>query len=98
MRSIKTKLFSLAMAVSMVLALAGCAMSTPSTVGSIGGVEIPAGIYLLAQYNSYNTASGLAKLATGETASDVKAVLKAPAPVPSTARRSPPRAASMWPS
>ena len=76
MRSIKTKLFSLAMAVSMVLALAGCAMSTPSTVGSIGGVEIPAGIYLLAQYNSYNTASGLAKLATGETASDVKAVLK----------------------
>jgi len=52
-------------------------MSTPSTVGSIGGVDIPAGIYLLAQYNSYNTASGLAKLATGETASDVKAVLKA---------------------
>lgn len=77
MRSIKTKLFSLAMAVSMVLALAGCAMSTPSTIGSIGGVDIPAGIYLLAQYNSYNTASGLAKLATGETASDVKAVLKA---------------------
>ena len=77
MRSIKTKLFSLAMAVSMVLALAGCAMSTPSTVGSIGGVDIPAGIYLLAQYNSYNTVSGLAKLATGETASDVKAVLKA---------------------
>ena len=77
MRSIKTKLFSLAMAVSMVLALAGCAMSAPSTVGSIGGVEIPAGIYLLAQYNSYNTASGVAELATGETASDVKAVLKA---------------------
>ena len=77
MRSIKTKLFSLAMAVSMVLALAGCAMSAPSTVGSIGGVEIPAGVYLLAQYNSYNTASGLADLATGETANDVKAVLKA---------------------
>ena len=52
-------------------------MSTPANVGSIGGVEIPAGVYLLAQYNSYNTASGLAKLATGETASDVKAVLKA---------------------
>ena len=52
-------------------------MSAPSTVGSIGGVEIPAGIYLLAQYNSYNTASGVAELATGETASDVKAVLKA---------------------
>ena len=77
MRSIKTKLFSLAMAVSMVLALAGCAMSTPSTVGSIGGVEIPAGVYLLAQYNAYNTAASAADLATGETASDVKAVLKA---------------------
>jgi len=77
MRSIKTKLCRLAMAVSRVRSLAGCAMSTPSTVGSIGGVDIPAGIYLLAQYNSYNTASGLAKLATGETASDVKAVLKA---------------------
>ena len=77
MRSIKTKLFSLAMAVSMVLALAGCAMSTPATVGTIGGVEIPAGVYLLAQYNAYNTASSLADLATGETASDVKAVLKA---------------------
>ena len=36
-----------------------------------------AGIYLLAQYNSYNTAANAAELATGETASDVKAVLKA---------------------
>ena len=77
MRSIKTKLFSLGMAAAMLLALAGCAMSTPSTVGSIGGVEIPAGIYLLAQYNAYNTASSAADLATGETANDVKAVLKA---------------------
>ena len=56
MRSIKTKLFSLGMAASMLLALGGCAMSTPANVGSIGGVEIPAGVYLLAQYNSYNTA------------------------------------------
>ena len=77
MRSIKTKLFSLGMAASMLLALGGCAMSTPANVGSIGGVEIPAGVYLLAQYNSYNTASSLADLATGETANDVKAVLKA---------------------
>ena len=98
MRSIKTKLFSLAMAVSMVLALAGCAMSTPSTVGSIGGIEIPAGIYLLAQYNSYNTAANAAELVTGETASDVKAVLKAPAPAPSVMRKSPPPAVSMLPS
>ena len=94
----KQKFISLALAVMLLLGVTGCAMSTPASVGSIGGVDIPAGIYLLAQYNSYNTASGLAKLATGETASDVKAVLRPPAPVPSTARRSPPRAASMWPS
>ena len=62
---------------ALLLGVTGCAMSTPASVGSIGGVDIPAGIYLLAQYNAYNTASGAAKLATGETASNVKAVLKA---------------------
>lgn len=77
MRSIKTKLFSLATAAAMLFSLAGCNLSTPSSVGSIGGVDIPAGVYLLAQYNAYNTAAGLADLATGETASDVKAVLNA---------------------
>lgn len=77
MRSIKTKLLSLGVAAAMLLALAGCNISTPSSVGTIGNVDIPAGVYLLAQYNAYNTASGLADLATGESASDVKAVLKA---------------------
>ena len=77
MHSIKTKLFALGMAVSMLLGLAGCALSTPADVGTIGDVKIPAGVYLLAQYNAYTTASGLADLATGETAKDVKAVLKA---------------------
>lgn len=77
MRSIKTKLFGLGMAAAMLLSLAGCNLSTPASVGSIGDVEIPAGVYLLAQYNAYSTASGLADLATGETANDVKAVLKA---------------------
>lgn len=76
MHSIKTKLFALGMAVSMLLGLAGCALSTPADVGTIGDVKIPAGVYLLAQYNAYTTASGLADLATGETANDVKAVLK----------------------
>ena len=61
----------------MLLGVTGCTITTPSSVGSIGGVEIPAGIYLLAQYNAYETVSGLADLATGETADDVKAVLKA---------------------
>ena len=73
----KQKFISLALAVMLLLGVTGCAMSTPASVGSIGGVDIPAGIYLLAQYNAYNTASGAAKLATGETASNVKAVLKA---------------------
>ena len=65
----KQKFISLALAVMLLLGVTGCAMSTPASVGSIGGVDIPAGIYLLAQYNAYNTASGAAKLATGETAS-----------------------------
>lgn len=73
----KQKFISLALAVMLLLGVTGCAMSTPASVGSVGGVDIPAGIYLLAQYNAYNTASGAAKLATGETASNVKAVLKA---------------------
>ena len=77
MRSIKTKLCSLGMAAAMLLALAGCNLSTPSSVGGIGGVDIPAGVYLLAQYDAYNTASALADLATGETANDVSAVLRA---------------------
>lgn len=77
MRSIKTKLLGLGMAAAMLLSLAGCNLSTPSSVGTIGGVEIPAGVYLLAQYNAYNTAANVADLATGETADDVKAVLKA---------------------
>lgn len=73
----KKQFISLALAVMMLLGVTGCAMSTPSTVGTIGGVEIPAGVYLLAQYNAYSTAAQNADLATGETASDVKAVLKA---------------------
>lgn len=77
MYSVKTKLASLGLAAMMLLGVAGCAAGTPTTVGTVGGVEIPAGVYLLAQYNAYNTASGLAELATGETANDVKTVLKA---------------------
>lgn len=77
MRSIKTKGFSLMLAGSMLLALAGCNMSAPSTVGNIGGVEIPSGLYLLMQYNAYNTAASKATLPEGKKSSDVSAVLKA---------------------
>ena len=78
MRSIKTKLFSLAMAVSMVLALAGCAMSTPSTVGYHRRDRDP-GRYLPAGSGTTPTTPPPTRqsFTTGETASDVKAVLKA---------------------
>jgi len=42
----KQKFISLALAVMLLLGVTGCAMSTPASVGSIGGVDIPAGIYL----------------------------------------------------
>ena len=77
MKSLRAKFLSLGMAMLLLLAASGCTITTPSSVGSIGDVEIPAGIYLLAQYNAYNTASGDADLATGESARDVKAVLRA---------------------
>lgn len=43
----KQKFISLALAVMLLLGVTGCAMSTPASVGSVGGVDIPAGIYLL---------------------------------------------------
>ena len=77
MKSLRAKFLSLGMAMLLLLAASGCTITTPSSVGSIGDVEIPVGIYLLAQYNAYNTASSDADLATGESARDVKAVLRA---------------------
>lgn len=77
MKSLRAKFLSLGMAMLLLLAASGCTITTPSSVGSIGDMEIPAGIYLLAQYNAYNTASSDADLATGESARDVKAVLRA---------------------
>ena len=77
MNSLRTKFLSLGLALVMALTATGCAIRTPATVGHIGSVEIPAGIYLLAQYEAYSTAAGDADLATGETADDVAAVLKA---------------------
>lgn len=77
MKSLRAKFLSLGMALVLALSASGCAITTPAVVGSIGGVEIPAGIYLLAQYNAYSSAASAADLATGETADDVRAVLNA---------------------
>lgn len=71
------KFLSLGLAVTTMLGFTACTIKTPATVGKIGEIEIPAGVYLAEQYNAYTDASGKATLATGETAGDVKAVLKA---------------------
>lgn len=51
------KTAALAVAALLSVSLFGCTLKTPATVGSIGGVEIPAGVYLLAQYNAYEQAA-----------------------------------------
>lgn len=56
----KQKLLAFAAALALCFALAGCTISTPDTVGSIGGVEITSGLYLLAQYNAYQQAASYA--------------------------------------
>ena len=55
MRMKKTAAF--AAAALLCVSLFGCTIKSPATVGSIGGVEIPAGVYLLAQYNAYEQAA-----------------------------------------
>lgn len=73
----KKKFLSLGLAVMLLLSVTGCAMTTPATVGTIGGVEIPAGIYLLSQYNAYQSASSGVDFSTGESAKQVAKTLKA---------------------
>ena len=64
-----TKILALGLAAALLLA--GCAIKTPATVGTVGDTTIPAGVYLLAQYEAYVQAQTLA------ASTDVKEVLKA---------------------
>lgn len=65
----KKKLLALVCALAMCVSLAGCTFSTPASVGRIGDVEIPAGLYLLAQFQAYQTAFSAANSdQTGMTA------------------------------
>ena len=64
-----TKILALGLAAALLLA--GCAIKTPATVGTVGGTTIPAGVYLLAQYEAFVQAQALA------TATDAKEVLDA---------------------
>lgn len=70
----KRKLPALLCALALILSLAGCVISTPDTVGTIGGVEITSGLYLLAQYNAYQSAANLAP--SDQDAANVKSFLK----------------------
>ena len=56
----KHKLLALLCAAALAIGLAGCVFSTPDTVGAIGDVDITSGLYLLAQYNAYQSAANLA--------------------------------------
>ena len=57
----KNKRFAALALAALLLAalLAGCTFKAPATVGKVGDVEIPAGLYLLLQYNVYGRAEGL---------------------------------------
>ena len=70
----KQKLLALVCALALVVSLAGCVISTPDTVGSLGDYEISSGLYLLAQYDAYQKAADLAS--SGQDAAHVEAFLK----------------------
>ena len=70
----KKKILALICALALIFSLAGCTISTPDSVGSIGDFEVTSGMYLLAQYGAYQQAAQLA--GTDQDATDVKAFLK----------------------
>ena len=70
----KQKLLALLCVAALALGLAGCVISTPDTVGSIGDAEITSGLYLLAQYNAYQSAASLAS--SDQDTTNVKSFLK----------------------
>lgn len=70
----KQKLLALVCALALVVSLAGCVISTPDTVGSLGDYKISSGLYLLAQYDAYQKAADLAS--SDQDAANVKAFLK----------------------
>ena len=71
----KKKLISLVCALALAVGLVGCSLSTPDSVGTIGEVDIPSGLYLLAQFDAYQTAADLAS--DDQDATKVSSFLKA---------------------
>ena len=70
----KKRILALLCALALTVGLAGCVLSTPDTVGTIGDVEITSGLYLLAQFDAYQKAADLAS--SEQDASKVKSFLK----------------------
>ena len=60
----KKKLIALVCALALAVGLVGCSLSTPDSVGTIGEVDIPSGLYLLAQFDAYQTAADLYNMVT----------------------------------
>ena len=71
----KQKLLTLATVLALCLSLAGCTISTPDTVGTVGDQEISSGLYLLAQFDAYQQAAQYA--GEDQDPSNVKSFLKA---------------------
>lgn len=70
----KRRLLPFLCSILLAASLAGCTFSAAENVGTIGGVEISAGLYRLAQYDAYQQAAGLAS--GGQDTADVKNFLK----------------------
>ena len=60
----KQKLIALVCALALAVGLVGCSLSTPDSVGTIGNVDISSGLYLLAQFDAYQTAADLYNMVT----------------------------------
>ena len=60
----KKKLIALVCALALAVGLVGCSLSTPDSVGTIGEVNISSGLYLLAQFDAYQTAADLYNMVT----------------------------------
>lgn len=71
----KKKFIALACALALAVGLVGCSLSTPDSVGTIGNVDISSGLYLLAQFDAYQTAADLAS--DDQDATKVSSFLKA---------------------
>ena len=73
----KKKLIALVCALALAVGLVGCSLSTPDSVGTIGEVDISSGLYLLAQFDAYQTAVFSDLASDDQDATKVSSFLKA---------------------